>query len=94
MVSKRNMVREVAAATYEARVDPNGRIVLPAAVRRQLGVAPGDQVVLHVEKDGVRVSSIAAAVRDAQATVRRHLRPGTKLVDELLAWRRSEVGRE
>ena len=88
------MVREVASATYEARVDPNGRIVLPAAVRRLLGVAPGDQVVLHMEQDGVRVSSIAAAVRNAQAVVRRHVRPGTRLVDDLLAWRRSEVGRE
>jgi len=88
------MVREAATITYEARVDPNGRIVLPVAVRRLLGVTPGDEVVLHVGGDGVRVSSIAAAVKDAQAVVRRHLRPGTSLVDDLLAWRRREVGRE
>lgn len=86
------MVREPAAA-YETKVDPNGRIVLPAPVRRQLGVGPGDVVVLRLDADGVRVTSRAAAVREAQALVRRHLKPGTSLVQALLDWRREDANR-
>jgi len=86
-------VREPAAA-YETKVDPNGRIVLPAPLRHQLGVGPGDDVVLRLEHDGVRVTSRAAAIREAQALVRRHVRPGASLVRDLLAWRREESARD
>ena len=86
-------VREPAAA-YETKVDPNGRIVLPAPVRRELGIGPGDDVVLRLEAGGVRVTSRAAAIRDAQALVRKHVKPGVSLVHEVLAWRREEAGRD
>jgi len=86
-------VREPAAA-YETKVDPNGRIVLPAPVRRQLGVGPGDDVVLRLEYGGVRVTSRAAAIREAQALVRRHVKPGVSLVKGLLDWRREESARD
>jgi AbrB family looped-hinge helix DNA binding protein len=81
------------AATYETTVDRNGRIVLPAPLRHQLGINPGDDVVLRLEHDGVRVTSRAAAIREAQAIVRRHVKPGVSLVQELLAWRREEAAR-
>jgi len=87
------VVREPAAA-YETKVDPNGRIVLPAPVRRQLGVGPGDDVVLRLEHGGVRVTSRAAAIREAQALVRRHVKPGVSLVRDLLALRREESARD
>ena len=84
-------IREPATA-YDARIDPNGRIVLPAPIRHRLGVGPGDEVVLRVEKDGVRVTSVATAVKEAQAIVRRHAGGRSSLVDALLEWRRAEVG--
>lgn len=90
MARKPRAVREPAAA-YDTRIDANGRIVLPAAIRHQLGVGPGDEVVLRVEKEGVRVTSMAAAVKEAQAIVRRHARGGRSAVDDLLAWRRAEA---
>ena len=87
------VVREPAAA-YETKVDPNGRIVLPAPMRRQLGVGPGDDVVLRLENGGVRVTSRSAAIREAQALVRRHVKPGVSLVRDLLALRREESARD
>jgi AbrB family looped-hinge helix DNA binding protein len=89
----RKVVREPTAA-YETKVDPNGRIVLPAPVRRQLGVGPGDDVVLRLEHGGVRVTSRATAIREAQALVRRHVKPGVSLVKGLLDWRREESARD
>lgn len=93
MAQHSKTVREP-AATYETSVDANGRIVLPAPVRRQLGVGPGDEVVLRLDADGVRVTSRAAAIREAQALVRQHVKPGVSLVHELLAWRREEASRD
>ncbi len=92
MARRPRLVREPAAA-YETKVDPNGRIVLPAPVRRQLGVGPGDDVVLLFEQGGVRVTSRAEAIREAQALVRRHVKPGVSLVEGLLSWRREESAR-
>lgn len=92
MARKPRRVREP-AATYDTRIDANGRIVLPAPIRHRLGVNPGDQVVLRVERDGVRVTTVGAAVKEAQAIVRRHAGRSGSLVDALLEWRRAEARR-
>jgi AbrB family looped-hinge helix DNA binding protein len=94
MAQNRKMVSEAAVAAYETRVDANGRIVLPAAVRRRLGLGPGDGVIIRTDADGVRVLAAAEAVREAQALVRSHVRGKGSLVEELLAWRRSEAERD
>jgi AbrB family looped-hinge helix DNA binding protein len=92
MAPRPKSVREPAAA-YETTVDRNGRIVLPAPLRHQLGVGPGDDIVLRLEHGGVRITSRAAAIREAQALVCRHVTPGVSLVRELLEWRREEAAR-
>lgn len=93
MAQRPRVLREPAVA-YETKVDQNGRIVLPSPVRRQLGVAPGDEVVLRLDAGGLHVTSRAAAIREAQALVRPHLKPGASLVADLLKWRREESVRE
>jgi antitoxin PrlF len=49
-------------AVLKTRVDQNGRIVIPAEVRRRLGVEPGDEVVLDIGPHDVRLSSHRAAL--------------------------------
>jgi AbrB family looped-hinge helix DNA binding protein len=47
-----------------ARLDERGRLVLPAQLRRRLGLSAGDQVTISEEGDGVlRVQSRQAAAR-------------------------------
>ena len=47
-----------------ARLDERGRLVLPAALRRRLGLEPGDDLLVSEEPDGIlRVSSRRAAAR-------------------------------
>jgi len=93
MAKRSGIVRESATA-YETKVDPNGRIVLPAPLRHDLGLDPGADVVVRVDSDGIRVTSRAAALREAQELVRRHVRPGTSLVGDLLRWRREDAARD
>ena len=49
--------------TFTAKVESNGRIVIPAAVRETLGLVAGDEVTLLVEGDDLIVRSRRAAVR-------------------------------
>lgn len=76
------------------RLGANGRIVLPAAYRKALGLAQGDELVLTLEDDALRIMSLHAAIRRAQAIVRQYIPEGARLSDELLADRRLEAAHE
>jgi AbrB family looped-hinge helix DNA binding protein len=75
-------------AETRQRVNENGRVVIPAAFRKALGINIGDEVVLRVEGDELRITTLKQRVERAQRLVRKHVRPGTSIVDELLAERR------
>jgi AbrB family looped-hinge helix DNA binding protein len=52
------------SASGKARLDERGRLVLPAELRRRLGLAAGDTVTITEEREGVlRVESRRAAAR-------------------------------
>jgi len=76
------------------RVNENGRVVIPAAFRKVLGINVGDEVVLRIEDDELRISTLKQRLEQAQRLVRQHVKPGTSLVDELLAERREAARRE
>jgi len=70
------------------RVNENGRVVIPASFRKALGINIGDEVVLRMEDDELRITTLKRRVERAQRLVRKHVKRGTSLVDELLAERR------
>lgn len=76
------------------RLGAGGRIVVPAAFRRALGVEVGDPLVLVLEDGEMRVVSVPRAVARAQSRVRRYVPEGARLADELLAERRREAAHE
>jgi AbrB family looped-hinge helix DNA binding protein len=77
-----------------ARINENGRIVIPSLFRRALGISPGDTVVLRLEKDELRISTLRQRLAKAQRMLRKHVPKGTSLVDELIAERREAARRE
>jgi AbrB family looped-hinge helix DNA binding protein len=76
------------------RVNENGRIVIPAAFRKALGIEGGDEVVLRVESDELRITTQQHRVQRAQQRARKYLKAGASLVDELLAERREAARNE
>ena len=76
------------------RIIEGGKLVIPAAMRRELGIATGDTVVVDVADGELRVRSLSTAIARAQAILRRHVPEGVSLVDELIADRRREAERE
>lgn len=71
-----------------------GKLVIPAAMRRELGLATGDTVLVDVAEGELRVRSIPKALERARAIVRRHVPESASLADDLIADRREESGRE
>lgn len=85
-----------AKLTLSTRVDRNGRIVLPAAARRALGVTTGDAVIVQIEDGTVRLRTFAETAAAARAKLRTALgadAPGD-LAQELIALRRQGLWRE
>jgi AbrB family looped-hinge helix DNA binding protein len=76
------------------RVNQNGRVVIPASFRKALGINVGDEVVVRIEDDELRISTLKQRVERAQRLVRKHVKPGTSLADELIAERREAAKRE
>ena len=76
------------------KITPGGRLVIPARHRRALGLKTGDEVLLRVVDGELRILSQTEAVKRAQAMVKRLVKGGRSLVDELLKERRAEARRE
>ena len=67
--------------------------MIPANFRKALGIKPGDQVLLRLEEDGLRVYSKAEALRCLQDRVAEVVPPVTSLAKELISERRDEAQR-
>jgi AbrB family looped-hinge helix DNA binding protein len=76
------------------RVNENGRVVIPASFRKALGINIGDEVVLRMEDDELRITTLKRRVERAQRLVRKHVKRGRSLVDELIAERREAARNE
>jgi len=78
----------------KARLNENGRIVIPAEIRQKLELRPGDIVLLSVEDDVLKIESHRARVRRIQESLRQFIPQERLLSDELIADRREESRRE
>ena len=77
-----------------ARVNENGRVVIPSSFRKALGIEVGDEVVLRIEDDELRITTQQRRIQRAQQRARQYLKPGTSLVHELLTERRKAAKHE
>ena len=78
----------------KVRLGPDGRVVIPAALREALGLKDGDVLIASADRGELRLLTIPAAVRRAQAIVREFVPEDVSLVDELIEDRRREVESE
>lgn len=79
------------SGTTVVLVGPKGRVVIPAEIRRALGLQEGSELVAMVEDDAVvflRRDSVKARLRSMFTDV------GTSLRDELIAERRTTAAEE
>ena len=79
------------SVTSVVSVGPKGRVVIPAEIRRELGIREGSELVAVVEGEAVVLiprSAIKGRLRSIFAGV------DTSMRDELIAERRAEASRD
>ena len=76
------------------KLGKGGRIVIPAAMRKLIGVSEGDELILRYRDGRLEVMTVRQAVQEAQNLGSRFGPEDRRLVDELLAERRAEAERE
>ncbi len=77
-----------------ARLDRQGRVLIPAEIRKELDLRPGEILTLLVEDGELKIRSVSAGVRKAQQIAAKYIKNRTGLVDEFIAERRREAARE
>lgn len=80
----------LATQTIDINVASNGRMVLPASVRKAMGLHGDGKVILTVENDEVRLSPIGHGVSRAQALYREHAKQA-RTTDDFLDDRKAEA---
>lgn len=76
---------------HRARIGQSGRLIIPAGYRKALGLKTGDEVVLRLADDELRLSTVGRTVRHAQAMVKRYAKGKGSLSKRLIAERRREA---
>ena len=70
---------------FKTKLGKGGRIVIPTEYRRELGVEPGDEIILHLDEEGLRLYTPAQAVARAQSLVRRYVPEERSLLEEWIS---------
>ena len=76
------------------RVDSAGRVVIPADLRDELGIEPGQQLILSGDAHGIHIQTFGMAAAAAQESFSSYRVPGVSVVDELIRDRREEAAKE
>ena len=76
---------------YRVKIGPQGRIVVPVQLRRELGVESGDDLVAFVEDDRLVIQTREQTIRELHQMFA-HVEGS--LSDELIRERREEARRE
>jgi AbrB family looped-hinge helix DNA binding protein len=78
-----------------ATLSAEGRVVIPATIRKALGLKPGATLTFRVEGDDIVMTTRDAAIAKLQRMFREApQRSSGSLVDQLIAERRADAARE
>ena len=81
-------------SSVQTNLGPDGRLMIPAAIRDAAGIERGDKVRLRVEDGRIVVSSLKQDLQRLNGLFADMKKPGESVVDEFLAERRAESARE
>jgi bifunctional DNA-binding transcriptional regulator/antitoxin component of YhaV-PrlF toxin-antitoxin module len=75
-------------------LDKHGRILIPSALRKQMGWEDGQHLTLVAGPHGLQLLSQKQALDQIREELRKRIPPGRSVVDELIRDRREEVRRD
>src|SRR5947209_4764306 len=84
----------VIETSFRTKIGSDGRVMLPAALRKDLQLAPGEELVVSRDEDGIHLRTLRMALDHARRLVAQYIPPEADLVAELRAGRQAEAARE
>jgi AbrB family looped-hinge helix DNA binding protein len=82
-------------AVISVRLEKSGRILIPAAIRRKLGLKEGEsELLLNIDERPIKVSTRAQAVADCQRWAAGYVQAGRLVSEELSRERGEEAARD
>lgn len=81
-------------ATTAARLEKSGRILIPAAIRRDLNLKEGSEILIRVDEHGLTLGTREGALERIRQRLREVIPPNRMLSEELIVERRAEADRE
>ena len=81
-------------AEVRMKLNENGRVVIPSEMRSALGIEAGDELVMRIEDDELRITTLKRRIERAQKQVAKLKSRRGSLVDELIAMRREAARHE
>ena len=79
---------------HTTRMTKEGRVLIPAELRKSLGLSPEDTLSVYALNGEIRIVSRVQALRQMQARLAKYKKPGQGVVDEFLREKREEAARE
>jgi AbrB family looped-hinge helix DNA binding protein len=77
-----------------AKLGEDGRLVIPATLRKELGLRPGDTVVIESDGDSLLLRGYDRVLHEVQESFAPCRVAGINVADELIAERRVEAAAE
>lgn len=78
---------------FRTKVAEDGRIVIPARCPKKLGLEPGEEIIISITDNELRLLSLKHSLKKAQMLVRQHAK-NRSLVKELKLMREEDQRNE
>ena len=72
----------------------SGRIVLPAEIRKEFGLKPGDRLTISAESGSIRIRNMDMALKEVRESIIAKRGSLSGILDEFLAEKHEEARRE
>jgi AbrB family looped-hinge helix DNA binding protein len=79
---------------HGVRMGPDGRVLIPAALRAAAGMKAGDRLTIKVVDGRVIIETQVSAIARVDGVFAHLKKPGESVVDEFIAEKRAEAARE
>jgi AbrB family looped-hinge helix DNA binding protein len=80
--------------SYHGKIGDDGRVVIPAPLRKRVGFKPGDDLVFESDGTTVTLRSFERDLRETQDYFRQFVPAGVNVIDELILERRKDADAE
>lgn len=80
----------VSMLEFKTKLGQNGRLLIPAECRQAMNLSVNDEIVILVEDGEATFFTLEHAVKRAQTIMKKYMKKGEKLSEQLIADRRKE----